>query len=481
MYRVSVTAMIPLELRDSVDLAMQVAGGKLRLLCRDMCLAPATTNDPNGAALRGAGIVESTRKGGLLYRLVLAEGLPVSHYRDLSAEPARVEHIDELYRLVAVDSAGREWRSTPVRGRFSGLVNHSRSKEIGEPLDAIMHREMGVDVASPSVVLIFPKPPEMRLALSGWTRKTYSRSESEVSFEDSLDHAEYHVEKCRVRLELERDGPLVVIVEAEDMEMVPLGFDQRFLDTMAFVFGRRFSPSLTLRTQAGHRDWCVSRGYYLDPVGMIRPPVLPIPEKGREGVLSLAVKYQEAIAVHWPDAFAMHDPLSEALSEIALGSQGTLRSASLALGVGIEGVSKVTNLQRRYAGVAGNLDADSAIQYLDDWSGDATTKQWAIQRLREGRGPSLASCLYAFATAKGFSHGVVDTWKRVRPKMAHGTPGAQKPQRPDDERDQIQLGVDAYYAMLELVYRLVADFIGFEGELMRYAEPDWGLDEGVVF
>ena len=129
--------MIPSNLRNAAEMAKAIAHGELRLLCPSMCLAPIQTNDPEDADLKGIGTIETTPRGGLRYRMAFDQALPISHWHHMGIPPAHVESIDELYRLVAVDSAGREWRSTPVRGRFYPLVDLPDKGEVVESLDAI--------------------------------------------------------------------------------------------------------------------------------------------------------------------------------------------------------------------------------------------------------------------------------------------------------------------------------------------------------
>jgi hypothetical protein len=106
--------MIPLNLKNAVEMAKAIANGEFRLLCPSMCLAPTRSNNPEDAELKGIGTIETTPRGGLRYRMAFDQALPPSHWHDMKTPPAHVESIHELYRLVAVDSAGREWRSAPV-------------------------------------------------------------------------------------------------------------------------------------------------------------------------------------------------------------------------------------------------------------------------------------------------------------------------------------------------------------------------------
>jgi hypothetical protein len=297
---------------------------------------------------------------------------------------------------------------------------------------------------------------------------------------NAADHCQYQTEGCDVRIERADDDPLVVVVTPRDAEMVPIGFEQRVLDALACALGRRFSPALSLRTQASHTDWYVCRGAYLDAEGMIRPPILPVCGAAQMDIWSFASLYQDKIAREWPDVFGIHDPMSAAMAEISLGSQGTLQSASLALAIGIEAIGNAIHLRRRYPAESPSfLGMDSMMEYIRHWTGDATTREFVLDRLAQLKGPDFASCLYAFADAKGIHHDVIKTWKKTRPRLAHGVLSDTMQLSPDAERHELQTSVDSYYAMLGLVYRMIADFIGYVGPLVDFAESDWGVDPAV--
>jgi len=406
------------------------------------------------------------------------QGLPVSHWQDMGIPPTHVEAVDELYRLVAIDSHGREWRSSPVRGRFSALADVGGRGEVVESIDTLSYRDLHSRDDDPSVVLIFPTPPPVRFPLSGWTRQVHARHDEEVLMCVTADHHQYQTEGCDVRIEHGNDDPLVVVVTPLDAEMVPWGFERRLLDALAFAFGRGFLPPLSLRTQAKHTDWYVCRGPYLDPQGMVRPPVLPTSGADHMSVWSLAAAYQNSIVREWPEASSVHDPLSAALAEIAIGSRGTFRSAALALAIGVEAIGNAIRLRERHPPkVQPSLQMDSFVEYVQRWEGDQTTRDFVLNRLAQLKSPDLASCLYAFADAKNVDHAVIKTWKTMRPKLAHGALVDSYQQSPDDKQREAQMSIDLYYAVLGLVYRMIADFIGYDGPLVDYFRPDWGLLE----
>lgn len=468
--------MISSNLSDAVEMAKAIAQRELRLLCPSMCLAPIRTNNPEEADLKGIGTIETTPRAGLRYRMAYEQALPFPHWQHLGIPPAHVESIDELYRLVAIDSAGREWRSTPVRGRFYPQVDLPDRGEVEESIDAISYRDLKPSNPDPSVVLIFSEFTGIKPLLSGWTRQVHTRGDEQVLMKVSADHSQYQTEGCDVYIEYTDDDLLIVEVIPRDAEMVPMGFEQRIIDAFTFIVGQRFSPVLSLRTQANHMDWHISRGPYIEPKGMITSPVLSNRKESQTNIWSLAAMYQDMIAKEWPEAFGIHDPISDALVEISLGSQGTLYSSSRALAIGIEAIGNAVRLRNRYLPKAkSSLQIDSMIEYIQQWNGDETTRNFVIDRLNNFRGPDFASCLYTFANAKSIDHEVIKTWKNVRHRLAHGTLEDTSQLSPDVERDEVQTNVHSYYSMLGLAYQMITDFIGYDGPLVDFSKPDWGI------
>lgn len=457
-------------------MAKAIAKRELRLLCPHMCLAPILTNNPKDADLKGIGTIEITPRGGLRYHMAYEQVLPMSHWHNLGIPPTHIESIDELYRLVAIDSAGREWRSTPVRGRFYPKVDLPERGEVEESIDAISYSDLQPPNHDPSVILIFSEFPGIRSLLSGWTRQVHTRGEEQVLMKVSADHCQYQTEGCDVYIEYTDDDLLIVEVIPQNAEMVPIGFERRIIDAFTFIVGQRFSPVLSLRTQAKHMDWYITRGPYIEPKGMITSPVLSNRKSSQTNIWSLAAMYQDTIAKEWPKTFGIHDPISDALLEISLGSQGTLYSSSRAIAIGIEAIGNAVRLRNRYPSKAkSSLQIDSVIEYIRQWNGDETTRKFILDRLNNFKGPDFASCLYAFADANSIDHDVIKTWKNARHRLAHGTLEDTSQLSPDDERDEFQTNVHSYYSMLGLAYQMIADFIGYDGPLVDFSKPDWGI------
>jgi len=323
--------------------------------------------------------------------------------------------------------------------------------------------------------VFFPQRPSLLPVMPNWTQVVHSRDGEEQRFESRADHVEYEAEECSIHLEIAPDDALIGEVVPLSGKMVPLGFEQRLTDAIALISGQRVSPSLCLRTQGEHRDWQIARGFYRDPLGMVRPPIIQSHRHKGDDIWALAARYQATIAREWPDVVGARDPLSAAVAQVNVGSQGTLQSALLSLAIGIEMTGNAIRLQDRYTPEKKKVDLEGAIAQLRAWNTDhKDSRDFAIERLSNLKGHDFASLLFKFANANGIEHTVIKTWKRLRPQLAHG--------RVDRSTDHsvVQSDIDSYYALLGLMYRLIADFVNYDGDLVDYSQPDWGLGPDFV-
>lgn len=73
--------------------------------------------------------------------------------------------------------------------------------------------------------------------------------------------------------------------------------------------------------------------------------------------------------------------------------------------------------------------------------------------------------MYAWAI-RGATQALVDAWKKLRNPKAHGSAMGEE-----------QSGHDLYFSVIELMYRIIASAIGYDGPILPTSRRRWS-DEG---
>lgn len=100
------------------------------------------------------------------------------------------------------------------------------------------------------------------------------------------------------------------------------------------------------------------------------------------------------------------------------------------------------------------------------WNGDARTRDRVLAWMRSEGNPRPIDRLFAWATKQGVEHRLIESWKAVRNTRAHGGSIAHE-----------QPSVDAYFAVVELLFRIVASAIGYDGKLFRSSVRGWEQED----
>ena len=164
--------------------------------------------------------------------------------------------------------------------------------------------------------------------------------------------------------------------------------------------------------------------------------------------------------------------LLEELEGIRRGSQGSFQTACLTLAVGTESLAKML-LARESLPRTDERLLRSLLDYVDKWpddnsSPDSFSKSNALKgrakRVVRGLAKvSAADTMYAWATRTKTSHKLIDSWKRLRNPKAHGGTVQEE-----------QSGYDSSYSVVELMHRIVASSVGFDGEILPTSRRGWG-------
>jgi hypothetical protein len=158
------------------------------------------------------------------------------------------------------------------------------------------------------------------------------------------------------------------------------------------------------------------------------------------------------------------NPLLDELDGVRRGSQGSIQTACLTLAVGIESIARLL-LYDEFSSQVPRPHLEPLLKHLDSWEGDATTKErakGAVSRLAE---IGAASLLYEWAAKTGTDKKLVNDWKSLRNPKVHG-----KSLTRED-------GWSLYCSALELLNRMIAYAIGYDGKILMTSQPGWGIQQ----
>ena len=220
-------------------------------------------------------------------------------------------------------------------------------------------------------------------------------------------------------------------------------------------------PAVVTREFDGREDFELRSGPFFRYRSVLPPPV---PFRGPEGagefwrLVELFVKYVDVEGFK-PGA------LFEELDGIRRGARGSFETACLTLGIGVESIARLLLSGESPSRVCPD-QLRGLLEHLDTWPGDADIRERAknaASRLAETRPVDL---MHAWARRTGVPEKLVNGWKKLRDRKAHGS-------ALDDKE-----GWSLYCSAAELVYRIVASAIGYDGPITKLSEPGWGLEPG---
>jgi hypothetical protein len=158
------------------------------------------------------------------------------------------------------------------------------------------------------------------------------------------------------------------------------------------------------------------------------------------------------------------DPLLEELLGLRRGAEGSFQTACLTLAVGIESIAKLLSKGEPTTKLAPEI-LSSLMAHIERWSGEDRIKERVKGSVASLADLTAADLLYAWTKRTGNPPDLVDSWRKIRNPKAHGR-----------KLNQGQVGHDLYYCAIELMYRVVASAIGYDGPIMLTSLRGWISD-----
>ena len=436
-----------------MELARAIKEGTLELICPEMELLVCPSY--HESALQGTGVIRSDDLGRLYFRMISPFSFAGARHKSLFGS----RPLGELYAqedhvmLRAVDENGDEWRSSPLRIDLSNQIPvpgyHVRSN-----LLSISRSRERKQIDKSSVRILIPGVPA--LPFDSLTHNRRSVDGRDIGFSSSFDHHQHMIGAATVIFRREEGGFLSV--SAFQDGTLQATWAGLMCHTLSFAVAQTVLPIIIARDLNNREDLSLHSGPFLRYASMMHSPVPFTDVQGTSDfwkLIQLFFIYVEKQQIE-------PNPLLDELEGIRRGSQGSLQTACLTLAVGIESIAKLL-LDDEFSPRVGRPSIEPLLKHLDSWQGDVTLKGRARGTLSRLMDVGTADLMYAWAAETGTNKQLVDAWKKLRHPRVHG------------ERLAQESGFVLYCSAVELLYRLVASVVDYDGLILKTSEPGWGV------
>lgn len=434
-----------------LDWAKTVFDGSLDLLCPEMELV--VCPNYSEVALKGSGVIRSDKHGRLYFRMVAPFDGACHEVLRPSRPPGEMHQPHDHVMLRATDEGGRLWSSNwmivDLRNQIP-IPNWRVRKHLAH---VMWSRQRPKHNTSYSHVLI---PGLTRLPFDTWTKSVQTVGTKEVGWRDAVDHHSRTIDGAEVTFRKMDDGWLSIFAKKNDPFMP---YWARFmLHAIEFMAGGNAPAAVLLRSFNEREDLQLCSGPFWRYDSAMPGPVQFQGPEGAEDFWRLLEKFFAYLNTHWQSV----EPLLNELNGIRRGSQGSFRTACLTLAVGIESLSR-TLLKDEQPPTICKRVFRALLDHVSAWDGDPAILERARGALGRLADVSAADRLYAWADRTGVDRVLVDRWRKLRHPTAHGSAAVEE-----------QLTYDQYYSGVELLYRMVAGTVGFDGPIVPASQRGWG-------
>jgi hypothetical protein len=436
-----------------MDLARAVKEGTLELICPEMELLVCPSY--HESALKGMGVIRSDDLGRLYFRMISPfSGAGARHKSLFGSKPLGELYAQEDYVMLrAVDENGDEWRSSLLRIDLSNQIPVS-GYQVRSNLFSISRSRERKQIDHSSVRILIPGVSA--LPFDSLTHNRRSVDGQEIGFSSSFDHHQHTIDAATVTFRREEGGFLSVSA-FHDGILLPT-WARLMCHTLSFAVAQTMLPIVIARDLNNREDLSLHSGPFWHYASIMYSPVPFTDVQGTRDfwrLIQLFFLYVEKQQIE-------PNPLLDELEGIRRGSQGSLQTACLTLAVGIESIAKLL-LDDEFSPLVGRPSIEPLLRHLDSWQGDVGLKGRARGALSRLMDVGTADLMYAWAAKTGTSEQLVDAWKKLRHPRAHG------------ERLAQESGWVLYCSAVELLHRLVAYAVDYNGPILKTSEPGWGL------
>jgi hypothetical protein len=438
-----------------IELARAIKGGTLELNCPEMELLVCPSY--HEIALKGTGVIRSDDLGRLYFRMISPFPVGGTRHKSLfGSKPAGELPAPEDYVMLrAADENGREWRSNQLRLDLSNQIPVP-NYQIRSNLFSILHSHERKEIDHSSLRILIPGVPEP--PFDAITQERRFVDGREIGFSSSVDRHEHSIGAATVIFRREEGGFLSVSA-FQDEAFLPT-WPGLMCHALSFAVAQTVFPVVIARDFKDREDISLHSGPFWRYSSLMHSPVPFTDLQGRRDFWRLI----QLLFVHVEKQQIEPNPLLDELEGIRRGSQASLQTACLTLAVGIESIAKLLR-NEKFSPLIRRPSIEPLFKHLDTWQGDSALKDRARGSLSRLTEVGAADLMYAWAEKTGTDKEMVDVWKKLRHPRAHG------------ERLAQEAGWIRYCTAVELLNRLVAYAVGYDGSILRTSQPGWGLQQ----
>lgn len=437
-----------------IELANAIKTGELELICPEMELLVCPSH--HESALKGTGVIRSDDRGTLYFRMVSPLGPSTPRHKALFCPKPVGELYDpeDLVMLRAIDQSGMEWRSNPLRVDLWNEIPIPPNLDVSRKLASITHSGQRPQMEGSFIRIVIPNVRD--LPFDVFTQNRRSVGGRDAGFSSSLNHHKHRIGGAEV--DFHRDDERFLSVSASQAEPFLSSWSGLMCHALGFALAETLRPVLTSREFEDRTETCLHSGPFLRYRSHLHSPV-PFTGPQSAHFWKLIELFLKHIEKHQSEPF----PLLDELQGIREGARGSLQTACLTLAVSVESIAGLV-LRDRFSSLVPQPPIQPLMDYVDSWNGDADLKDRAKGALSQLTSVRAVDLMYAWAKKTETSEQLIDAWKKLRHQKAHGKQVAQ------------ESGWDLYCTVVELLHRIVAYAIGYDGPLLLTSQPGWGLN-----
>jgi hypothetical protein len=252
------------------------------------------------------------------------------------------------------------------------------------------------------------------------------------------------------------EGWLCVSVEGADTESRP--WVKALSEAISVGTAVSLWPICVEEYRDGVRSVTLQRGQPGQPKSALTPPFTPRGPQQAHDFWIFVQKFAEYSLAHAHNETSLWAEIEDA----RMGGTISFHAACLTLAVAIEAIVGLLESSSS-KGAVSKEDCKLLLSCIEGWEAYDKWKDRVNGLVGSLRSPRPVDVLYEWVDVNGFDKSWVDAWRRLRNKRAHGH--ALRPE---------QHVLDDYYRVVELLYRLVAEIIGYRGVVQETSKSGWG-------
>lgn len=434
-------------------IAKAVVEGDWEIICPEMQLL--SCPGYHTSMFDGSGVIRSRKGGHLSFEIIgrYLTGFPPLMRQEQGVH-GQIPDVDQHVMLRAVAADGREWRSNWITPKAYPASTKTCTWRVASGIESLLCSETRRQSDSSEGRLYIDSP---RLSFDAKTHTVMKAGDDVLLEQWSIDRHEGHLGLAAVSYR-QTDHRWLVVRAKQDTPIMP-NWAGLVCQALSFSLACTVRPVVAVREFNNRIDTCLFSGPFSCHSSYLTRPVPP----DDPASFWLCVK---RFFEWFSDAdTALAEMVFDELEGVRGGSMGSIRTAALTIAAAVEALSDVL-LKNSGSGREKLTGLDSLVKHIETWEGNDDLRSRALSAVRSFQKVRTVDRLYQFARERSIPDERISSWKKLRDVAAHG--------KAPSSRQEL---VDRYYSTVELLYRLIAASIEYDGSICDTATYGWGLDE----